>query len=462
MAHAAVRAGGTAAPAVPGRPLPRRAGPGRLVPGRIRQRRFDLATTPGRLRLVLVGLVLLSLAWGALATFTAVQYASATSSVATTRELLSLNAQALYSELSDANDAATTAFLTGGIEPAATRQRYLADISAAGSGIEAETATGGSGAQGAAADLSTLAKQLPVYSGEIETARADNRLGLPLGAAYLREASGLMRGTLLLRAQGLYAAENAALSGTSAQATGLPLICVTGALGLVVIYLLYRASRWLRARTNRVLNVGLIAAGVVAVVSLAWLVIAYAGASSDLLSAQARGSATVAAVSQAGIAVQEAHADESITLIDNTGNDAYETDYGTKVHALGPGPGTLLTAAQTAASGTPAAPAVAAAVSDAGAWFAAHKTVRTLDTMGSHAKAVSSVLGTGPGDAGASFARLTHDLDAAIGSDQAVFDSTAHSASSAYSGLEAGLIAAGLIMAAACAWGLSRRLVEYR
>ena len=49
----------------------------------------------------------------------------------TAREPLSLDAQQIYSQLSDANDAATTAFLTGGLEPAATRQRYLADISAA-------------------------------------------------------------------------------------------------------------------------------------------------------------------------------------------------------------------------------------------------------------------------------------------------------------------------------------------
>ena len=62
----------------------------------------------------------------------------------------------------------------------------------------------------------------------------------------------------------MYAAENASLGATSAQATGLPLIGVTLAVGLVIGYVLYRASRWLRRRTNRVLNVGLLAAGVAA------------------------------------------------------------------------------------------------------------------------------------------------------------------------------------------------------
>jgi hypothetical protein len=447
MVHAAVRAGGAA---------------GRAARGRVRQRGLDLATTPGRLWLVLIGLVLLSLAWGALAAFTATKYASAASSVVTTREPLSLDAQRIYAKLSDANDAATTAFLTGGIEPAAVRQRYLADIAAASSAIDNATAQVGSDPGNAARDLATLAADLPAYTQEVGTADADNRLALPLGAAYLREASGLMRNTLLPAAKDLYAAQNASLSEASAEATGLPLFLATVVIGLAVGYLLYRASRWLRGRTNRVLNVGLVTAGALVVISLAWLAAAYLGARGDLLDAQARGSATVEAAAQVGIVAQEAHADESLTLIDNTGDDSYQRDYTRQEGALGPGPGTLLAAASTAASGTPAAPAVTAAVSDAQAWFTAHKKVRALDGNGNHLKAVMSVLGTRPGDAGASFSRLSADLDSAMASDQAVFDSTARSAASAYTGLAAVVIAAALLMAAACAWGLSRRLAEYR
>ena len=62
MASTAVRVGRLANPSVP-------AGPRRFRP--------TLSTTPGRLRLLLVAGVLLSLAWGALAAFTANQYASA-------------------------------------------------------------------------------------------------------------------------------------------------------------------------------------------------------------------------------------------------------------------------------------------------------------------------------------------------------------------------------------------------
>src|ERR1700722_18153132 len=178
MASTAVSAGGPAGPTGP-------AGPRRIRP--------TLSTTPGRLRQLLIIAVLLSLAWGALAGFTATQYATAASSVVTTREPLSLDAQQIYSRLSDANDAAATAFLTGGLEPPAVRQRYLAGIGVAESRIEQAAAEGGAAPRGASSQmLSTCAKNLPLYAGNAETTRADTRLGLPLGAAYLREASGLM------------------------------------------------------------------------------------------------------------------------------------------------------------------------------------------------------------------------------------------------------------------------------
>jgi hypothetical protein len=437
-------------------------GPGILVGGPGGRRRVRVSTTPGRLRLLLAVLVLLSLAWGALAAFTVQQYASAASGVVATREPLSLDALRIYQRLSDANDAAATAFLTGGLEPATVRQRYLADIGAAESGLEDATAGGGAGNGVTSTDLRTLAIDLPVYTGEIETARADNRLGLPLGAAYLREASALMRAALLPAAQRLYDTENSSLGTTSAQATGLPLIAVTLAVGLGLGGVLCLASRWLRRRTNRVLNAGLVIAGVVVVVSLAWLTIAYSGGRSDLVAAQARGSTPVAALAQVDIAAQQAHADESLTLIDNSGDDVYQQDYLNQERALGPGPGTLLTTAATAAVGSAAAPAVTSVVIDAKKWYLDHASLRALDDSGKHAAAVQSALGSGAGDAGSWFTLLSADLNTAMAESQAAFDSPARAGADAYTGLEAGVIVAGLVIAASCAWGLRRRLAEYR
>src|SRR5271157_5179096 len=308
--------------------------------------RLDTATTPARLRLLLVVLVLLSLAWGVLAALTANQHASAAADVVAVSEPLSLDAEQVYQSLSDADATAANAFLAGGLEPAAARQRYEADITQAAIRIEAASALVGSSAartqmpghlakQASAAgsavgdDLATLSGQLPVYTDEVGTARADNRLGLPLGAAYLREASSLMRGTLLPSASDIYTRESGLLTSASAQATGLPLVVIAVVIGLG---------------------------------SLMWLAGAFVVGRSDLLHAQQQGSAPAQAFARADVAALQAHADESLTLIDNSGDDAYQQDFLAQQKLLGP----LLAAVQASAANGGSASA------DAQAWYRAH------------------------------------------------------------------------------------------
>ncbi len=434
-----------------------------------RRSRLDTATTPARLRLLLVVMVLLSLAWGVLAALTADQHASAAADVVAVSEPLSLDAEQIYTSLSDADATAANAFLAGGLEPAAARQRYQADIAQAAIRIEAASALVGSSAArtqmpghlakqtstaGSAVgdDLATLSGQLPVYTDEVGTARADNRLGLPLGAAYLREASALLRGTLLPAASDIYGRESALLTSASAQATGLPLIVVAVVAGLGIGYVLYRSSRWLAQHTHRMVNYGLLLAALVGLVSLVWLAGAFAVGRADLLHAQQQGSAPAQAFARADVAALQAHADESLTLIDNSGDDSYQQDFLAQQKLLGPGPGTLLGAVQGEAGG-------GSAVSDAQAWYQAHAALRRLDDGGHHAAAVQSAL---TGDAATKFGLLSATLSDGIDAHQAVFASRARGGREAFTDLAVGMIVASLVMAAGCAWGLSRRLAEYR
>ena len=432
--------------------------------------RLDGATTPARLRLLLALLILLSLAWGVLAALTADQHASAAADVVAVSEPLSLDAEQIYTSLSDADATAANAFLAGGLEPAKARQRYQADITQAAIRIEAASALVGSSAartqlpghltkQASAAgtavgdDLAILSGQLPAYTDEVGTARADNRLGLPLGAAYLREASGLLRGTLLPAASDIYTRESTLLTSASAQATGLPLIVVAAIAGLGLGYVLFRSSRWLSRHTHRVVNYGLLLAALAGLVSLVWLVAAFVFGRGDLLHAQQQGSAPAQAFARAEVAALQAHADESLTLIDNGGDDSYQKDYLAQQKLLGPGPGTLLAAVQAAGgSGSDVA-------AQARAWYQAHAALRAKDDGGSHAAAVQSALN---GDAATSFARLSTTLSQGIDDHQAVFAASARSGRDAFTGLAVGMIVASLVMVGGCAWGLSRRLAEYR
>jgi len=449
--------------------------PGPVIPAPVVRRawwrsRLDGATTPARLRLLLALLILLSLAWGVLAALTADQHASAAADVVAVSEPLSLDAEQIYTSLSDADATAANAFLAGGLEPAKARQRYQADITQAAIRIEAASALVGSSAartqlpghltkQASAAgtavgdDLAILSGQLPAYTDEVGTARADNRLGLPLGAAYLRQASGLLRETLLPAASDIYIRESTLLTSASAQATGLPLIVVAAIAGLGLGYVLFRSSRWLSRHTHRVVNYGLLLAALAGLVSLVWLVAAFVLGRGDLLHAQQQGSAPAQAFARAEVAALQAHADESITLIDNGGDDAYQKDYVAQQKILGPGPGTLLAAVQ--AAGGPGSDVAA----QARAWYKAHAALRAKDDGGSHAAAVQSALN---GDAAASFARLSTTLSQGINDHQAVFAASARSGRDAFTGLAVGMIVASLVMVGGCAWGLSRRLAEYR
>jgi hypothetical protein len=72
------------------------------------------------------------------------------------------------------------------------------------------------------------------------------------------------------------------------------------------------------------------------------------------------------------------------------------------------------------------------------------------------------VTGTGPSGSAALFSRVEADLGQAITADQLTFRSSAAAGRDAFAGLAAGVIAAAVLMAAASAWGLARRLAEYR
>jgi hypothetical protein len=417
--------------------------------------RLERATTPRRLGLLLALLVLLSVAWGVLAALTADQHASAAADVVAVSEPLSLDAEQIYTSLSDADATAANAFLVGGLEPAAARQRYQADITQAAIRIQAASAlaevTGGSAVGD---DLATLSGQLPVYTDEVGTARADNRLGLPLGAAYLREASALLRGTLLPAAGDIYTRESTLLTSASAQATGLPLMVIAVVAGLGFGYVLYRSSRWLAGHTHRMVNYGLLLAALAGLVSLVWLAGVFVVGRGDLLHAQQQGSGPAQAYARAEVAALQMHADESLTLIDNSGDDAYQADFVKEQKLLGPGPGTLL--AGLKGEGEVGGGSAAA---DARAWYVAHAALRKQDDAGNHAAAVASAL---TGDAAARFGQLFATLNDGIDAHQATFASSARGGRDAFTGLAAGMIVASLVMIAGCAWGLSRRLAEYR
>ena len=84
---------------------------------------------------------------------------------------------------------ASSSYLRSGQEDPAQRTAYLDEIGKAGDGLVAVSARGDS------ADLeqlSSASRLLGSYVGLVEQARANNRQGFPVGAAYQRQANGIV------------------------------------------------------------------------------------------------------------------------------------------------------------------------------------------------------------------------------------------------------------------------------
>jgi hypothetical protein len=72
------------------------------------------------------------------------------------------------------------------------------------------------------------------------------------------------------------------------------------------------------------------------------------------------------------------------------------------------------------------------------------------------------IVGNGAGNLTAGYRALEGDLTGAIHADQAIFTTAASSGSRSLGPLAGVVIAAAVLMVLGCAWGIARRLAEYR
>jgi hypothetical protein len=412
----------------------------------------------------MVGLLLASLAWGAVGAWTVSQHASAAQDVVSVSEPLSLSAQQMYQSLSDADGTATTAFLAGPSVSLAARQRFAADIAQAAADLSRlkDAATTAS-SQPLLASLAAVSTGLPVYTGYVAQAQTWYSLGhLLTGGSFMQVASEVMHLTLLPAARTIYAQENAGLTAASAGATGLPWIVVALVVALGIALVLFRAQRWLWRHTHRRVNYGLVAASAALAAVVLWLVVAFVVARSDLQRGVGHGSAPAETLAQAAIDTQQIRGDQILNLISRSGDTTFVQDFGSVRGKLGPGPGTLLTDAAASSPSGAGAQWAAAAAHDVQAWYTVNDQVYNLDHAAQYAAETQLVIGTGPSSSAAGFSRVEADLSRAIAADQVIFQASATAGENAFAGLEAGIIVAAVLMALGCAWGLSVRLAEYR
>jgi hypothetical protein len=414
------------------------------------------ATPPRRLQTGAVLLALLAVLFGGLTVWQVNSRATAADNVVQHSQPLSDDAAQIFRSLADADTTAATGFLEAGKETAAVRAQYTGDIATASQLLTKAAAQSGSDDPGQQY-ITALNSQLPVYAGLVETAKADDRQGFPLGGAYLRHASAQMQTQMLGEAQQLYAAETARLADDYSAARSLPWAAL--GLGVVLLAVLVRAQIRLFHRTNRVFNVGLVFATACATLALLWLGVGQSVAASYLADSDNNGATPLRVLNQAEIEALQCRAAENLNLVARGSTTTYETEWENESRTLTAG---LADAQQRTTGDATAQGALTAAHASWHDWQARHDQAHDINQSGQYDAAVSATIGDGSGTIDAAFTAFKGSLDSAAAHEQDQFRSLADSGRSATSLLAPGAGALALLTAAGVVVGVNRRVAEYR
>lgn len=425
--------------------------------------RSHAVTEPGRLRLIGAAIVALLLLFGLVTSWQTDSRTRSTTAVLEGSGPLSADAAMIYRSLADANTTAASGFLAAENESELVRKDYTTNIETA-SKLITKAAGKSKGSKTAQQQLTILNEQIPVYTGLVESARANNRQGLPVGGAYLRYADAKMRDTLLPAAHALYEAESKQLAQDHRDAGSMPWLSLF--LGLAVLSLLGWAQRRHFLRTHRVFNRGLVAATTAAVVLLLWTLGGQLVAGHHLDEAERKGAASLKALNSALVAALQARGDEGMALVTRGSGGDYVRGYHDNMAKLaGKDPeaaqGGLLHKAVQLADDEAGREPVRSAQRNASFWYYRNGEVRKLEDSGDYSTAVAMVIGQ-RGTTGETFDKVDAGIREAITHEQKQFEGAVKDGRKALFALPEGAIVLVLLGAAGTVMGISLRLSEYR
>jgi len=389
-----------------------------------------------------IALVVLALTVGNLASTAVHDRVDTLGTLLVRTEPFANSAQNLYGALSVADAAAATAFIAGGLEPPEVRERYSQALGEASSELIAASAGVTENDAATSAVLTQIAAGLPVYSGLVETARANNRSGNPVGAAYLGEASTMMQTSLLPLAEKLYTEQASRVSADQERFTNPPLFAIGS---LVFLLLMTGLAQWYLSRTTRrTLNVGFLAATVAVAGLLGWMLVV--GLVSSIATDRAidRGVSPLKSYTTGFILAQQARADETLDLARRGGGQDYGQSFDANVSRL-----TEMFQGDTA-------------VIDAlNTWSVSHSRIDSALEVGDFNGAVSIATGTGESDSAAAFTALDSVLVDGIENARSELRSNIDRSVWVLSGLSNGAYVLTVVASVAFGVGLFPRLREY-
>ncbi|MCG7231224.1 hypothetical protein [Corynebacterium propinquum] len=226
-------------------------------------------TTPGKMVVGMIVLTAALLAAGLSMANSVSNRQSELNHLLTSTEPMSNSAHKLYMSLSLADTIATTGFVQAGVEPENTREQYLRAIDSAAAEATSAVLDSDDDEEYLRQLAVQIQRQLPVYTGLVEAARTNNRAGNAVGAAYMSNASAMMRDEILPAAASLFRLSSNNVSEQQDQLTRPQWVPLSGLVAALLF--LGLAQYWLWRISRRRLNRGFAAATVMMVVALLWV-----------------------------------------------------------------------------------------------------------------------------------------------------------------------------------------------
>lgn len=278
------------------------------------------ADSPTRLRAASIGTAILAVLL-AIGGFSSVRQRDSAIADAAAAAGQLIRVQEVRVDVVEADALASTAYLVGGLESRDDRVAYDERIAAAAAGLvdAAAAATGDD-----VAILSDASTALGTYVGLVEQARANNRQGFPVGAAYQKQARVVAAELVsLLRDVESHARDRV----DDSVADGHRASWLLGLTAVLVLVALAAGSAWLAMRWRRLVNVPLAVGGVLIALVLTVGIGVNASAIGDADDV-VTGSLTVAdLLAQARAAAFDARSNEALTLIARGNGDQYEAQW---------------------------------------------------------------------------------------------------------------------------------------
>ncbi|KQR08265.1 hypothetical protein [Cellulomonas sp. Leaf334] len=402
--------------------------------------RGALSRTPGRLRVAGVVSVLAAAAVGVIGLNAGLAQSQALSDAdADTTQLVGI--QDVRNDLVVADATATNAFLVGGLEPPEQRARYDEAVASAANGL-AQLA----GSNAADAELLGQATAgLTTYTGLVEQARANNRQGFPVGAAYLDQASSVLRTDVLPQLDELVQANSDRVDASFDSVASVPWLLALGILALAVLVVV---QVWLAKRTHRRLNAGLFWSTVLALVATIAGAFVLGSAAAEAGDARSGPYDATVSVSQAYSLANDAKSQESFTLIKRGSGATYEEQFVLKTDEARE----LLL--------RPTVDIELVGLLDD--WVASHQEIRALDDGGRWDDAVALAISEEPGAPNDLFQTFSTAASSSLEA-SAAQTHDALSGSGGSSVLVGWLMLVAGVLAAVLSWrGISKRVEEYR